>query len=95
MRASGGVGVAGGGSGGGWRMVKALGRQVGKLNPIDGCGGEMASATIRTTAAHFGMPVSTTHSISTAIMGVGFAKNPRALKLTVIERISTGLAASS
>jgi PiT family inorganic phosphate transporter len=33
------------------------------------------------------MPVSTTHSISTAIMGVGFAKNPRALKLTVIERI--------
>ena len=33
------------------------------------------------------MPVSTTHSISTAIMGVGFAKNPRALKFTVIERI--------
>ena len=33
------------------------------------------------------MPVSTTHSISTAIMGVGFAKNPRKLKLTVIERI--------
>jgi PiT family inorganic phosphate transporter len=33
------------------------------------------------------MPVSTTHSISTAIMGVGFAKNPRALKLRVIERI--------
>jgi PiT family inorganic phosphate transporter len=33
------------------------------------------------------MPVSTTHSISTAIMGVGFAKNPRALKWTVIERI--------
>jgi PiT family inorganic phosphate transporter len=33
------------------------------------------------------MPVSTTHSISTAIMGVGFAKNPHALKLSVIERI--------
>ena len=48
---------------------------------------ETASATILVTAAHFGMPVSTTHSISTAIMGVGFAKNPRALKLTVIERI--------
>jgi PiT family inorganic phosphate transporter len=38
-------------------------------------------------AAHFGMPVSTTHSISTAIMGVGFAKNPKALKFSVIERI--------
>ena len=36
---------------------------------------------------HFGMPVSTTHSISTAIMGVGFAKNPKALKWTIIERI--------
>ena len=33
------------------------------------------------------MPVSTTHSISTAIMGVGFAKNPKALKWTIIERI--------
>jgi PiT family inorganic phosphate transporter len=33
------------------------------------------------------MPVSTTHSISTAIMGVGFAKNPHALKWTVVERI--------
>ena len=44
-------------------------------------------ATILTMAAHFGMPVSTTHSISTAIMGVGFAKNPRSLKLGVIERI--------
>jgi PiT family inorganic phosphate transporter len=38
-------------------------------------------------AQNFGMPVSTTHSISTAIMGVGFAKNPRALKMSVIERI--------
>src|SRR5690606_24038650 len=45
-------------------------------------------ATVLTLAAHFGMPVSTTHSISTAIMGVGFAKNPRALKIGVIERIA-------
>ena len=58
-----------------------------KLHPINGFAAETASATILTTAAHFGMPVSTTHSISTAIMGVGFAKNPRALKLGVIERI--------
>ncbi len=72
---------------GGWRIVKTMGHKMVKLHPIDGFGAEMASATILTTAAHFGMPVSTTHSISTAIMGVGFAKNPRALKLTVIERI--------
>jgi PiT family inorganic phosphate transporter len=72
---------------GGWRIIKTMGHKMVKLHPIHGFGAEMASATILSTAAHFGMPVSTTHSISTAIMGVGFAKNPRALKLTVIERI--------
>ncbi len=72
---------------GGWKIIKTLGHKMVKLHPINGFAAETASATILTTAAHFGMPVSTTHSISTAIMGVGFAKNPRALKFTVIERI--------
>lgn len=72
---------------GGWRIIKTLGHKMVKLHPINGFAAETASATILSVAAHFGMPVSTTHSISTAIMGVGYAKNPRALKLTVIERI--------
>ncbi|MBP6299384.1 MAG: inorganic phosphate transporter [Arenimonas sp.] len=72
---------------GGWRIIKTLGHKMVKLHPINGFAAETASATILSVAAHFGMPVSTTHSISTAIMGVGFAKNPRALKLSVIERI--------
>jgi inorganic phosphate transporter, PiT family len=72
---------------GGWRIIKTLGHKMVKLHPINGFAAETSSATILLTAAHFGMPVSTTHSISTAIMGVGFAKNPHALKLTVIERI--------
>ncbi|HVR81349.1 MAG TPA: inorganic phosphate transporter [Luteimonas sp.] len=79
--------MAAGTAAGGWRIIKTLGHKMVKLHPIDGFAAETASATILTMAAHFGMPVSTTHSISTAIMGVGFAKNPRALKLTVIERI--------
>lgn len=79
--------MAAGTAAGGWRIIKTLGHKMVKLHPIDGFAAETASATILVTAAHFGMPVSTTHSISTAIMGVGFAKNPRALKLTVIERI--------
>ena len=58
-----------------------------KLLAIQCLAAESSSATVLSLAAHFGMPVSTTHSISTAIMGVGFAKNPRALKLRVIERI--------
>jgi len=72
---------------GGWRIIKTLGHKMVKLHPINGFAAETSSATILLTAAHFGMPVSTTHSISTAIMGVGFAKNPHALKLSVIERI--------
>jgi PiT family inorganic phosphate transporter len=72
---------------GGWRIIKTLGHKMVKLHPINGFAAETSSATILLTAAHFGMPVSTTHSISTAIMGVGFAKNPNALKLSIIERI--------
>ena len=72
---------------GGWRIIKTLGNKMVKLHPINGFAAETSSATILLAAAHFGMPVSTTHSISTAIMGVGFAKNPHALKLSVIERI--------
>jgi PiT family inorganic phosphate transporter len=72
---------------GGWRIIRTLGHKMVKLHPINGFAAETSSATILLIAAHFGMPVSTTHSISTAIMGVGFAKNPHALKLSVIERI--------
>ncbi len=72
---------------GGWRIIKTLGHKMVKLHPINGFAAETASATILSVAASLGMPVSTTHSISTAIMGVGFAKNPNALKWTVIERI--------
>ncbi|MBN8224485.1 MAG: inorganic phosphate transporter [Xanthomonadales bacterium] len=79
--------MAAGTASGGWRIIKTLGHKMVKLHPIHGFAAETSSATVLTLAAHFGMPVSTTHSISTAIMGVGFAKNPRALKFSVIERI--------
>lgn len=79
--------MAAGTAAGGWKIIKTMGHKMVKLQPIDGFAAETASATILVTASHFGMPVSTTHSISTSIMGVGFAKNPRKLKITVIERI--------
>ncbi len=79
--------MAAGTASGGWRIIKTMGHKMVKLHPINGFAAETSSATILTVAAHFGMPVSTTHSISTAIMGVGYAKNPRALKIGVIERI--------
>lgn len=79
--------MAAGTASGGWKIIKTLGHKMVKLHPIHGFAAETSSATILTLAAHFGMPVSTTHSISTAIMGVGFAKNPKSLRIGVIERI--------
>ena len=79
--------MAAGTASGGWRIIKTLGHKMVKLHPIDGFAVDTTSATVLMAAAHFGMPVSTTHTVSTVIMGVGFAKNPRALKLGTIERI--------
>jgi PiT family inorganic phosphate transporter len=58
-----------------------------KLYPVHGFAAETTSASILVTASALGMPVSTTHAITTSIMGVGCAKGFRALKLSVVERI--------
>ncbi|HEY1662147.1 MAG TPA: inorganic phosphate transporter [Verrucomicrobiae bacterium] len=72
---------------GGWRIIKTLGHKMVKIHPVQGFAAEATGATVLLTAAHFGMPVSTTHAITTSIMGVGSAKGFNALKLTVVERI--------
>jgi inorganic phosphate transporter, PiT family len=56
---------------GGWRIIKTMGQRVVKLDPIHGFAAETTAATIIFGASHFGMPVSTTHVISSAIIGVG------------------------
>ena len=58
-----------------------------KLQPIHGFAAETASSAVLLTATHFGIPVSTTHTITAAVMGVGTAKSLRAIKWTVVERI--------
>ena len=72
---------------GGWRIIRTLGHKMVKLHPVHGFAAEATGATVLLTAAHFGMPVSTTHAITTSIMGVGCAKGFNALKLRVVERI--------
>ena len=72
---------------GGWRIIKTLGQKMVKLHPVHGFAAEATGASVLFAAAHFGMPVSTTHAITTSIMGVGCAKGFNALKLTVVERI--------
>jgi PiT family inorganic phosphate transporter len=72
---------------GGWRIIKTLGHKMVRLHPVHGFAAETTAATILFTAATFGMPVSTTHAITTSIMGVGCAKGLNHLKLDVVERI--------
>ena len=72
---------------GGWRIIRTLGHKMVKLHPVHGFAAEATGATVLLTAAHFGMPVSTTHAITTSIMGVGCAKGFNALKPIIVERI--------
>ncbi len=56
---------------GGWRIIKTMGQRVVKLDPVHGFAAETAAATVIVVASHLGMPVSTTHVVSGAIMGSG------------------------
>ena len=56
---------------GGWRIVKTIGLKMTKLTPIHGFAAELSSAVTITVASQFGIPLSTTHTIGAAIMGVG------------------------
>ena len=79
--------MAAGTAAGGWRIIKTMGHRMVKLQPVHGFAAETTAATVLAITGHLGMPVSTTHAISTSIMGVGAAKRFSALKLGVIERI--------
>lgn len=79
--------MAAGTAAGGWRIIKTMGHKMVKLHPVNGFAAESAGATVLMVAAHYGMPVSTTHAITSSIMGVGCAKRFSSLKLNVVERI--------
>ncbi|MBN8482834.1 MAG: inorganic phosphate transporter [Xanthomonadales bacterium] len=79
--------MAAGTAAGGWRIIKTLGHKMVKLHPVNGFAAESASASVILAASHFGIPVSTTHNISSAIMGVGAAKRFSAIKWTIVERM--------
>ncbi len=72
---------------GGWRVVRTLGIRVTKLQPIGGFCAETAGAITLFLASHGGIPVSTTHTITGAIMGVGATKRLSAVRWGVARRI--------
>ena len=72
---------------GGWRIIKTMGTKVVKLDPVHGFAAETTGALTILGASHFGMPVSTTHVISSAIMGVGAATSPKSVRWIVARSI--------
>ena len=79
--------MAAGTMAGGWRIIKTLGHKMVKLQPVHGFAAETTAATLLAFTGSLGMTVSTTHSVTTAIMGVGCAKRFNALKYSLVERI--------
>ena len=74
---------------GGWKIIKTLGVKMLKLEPIHGFAAETSATAIIISASHFGLPVSTTHVISSAILGVGATKRLSAVRWGIAGKIVT------
>jgi len=72
---------------GGWRIVKTMGQRITKLTPFGGFCAESSGAITLFIASHFGIPVSTTHTITGAISGVGAAQRLSAVRWGVAGQI--------
>jgi PiT family inorganic phosphate transporter len=79
--------MAAGTAAGGWRIIRTMGHKMVKMQPVHGFAAETTAALILHGTATLGIPVSTTHVISTSIMGVGATKRFSAVKWGVVERI--------
>jgi PiT family inorganic phosphate transporter len=79
--------MAAGTAAGGWRIIRTMGQKMVKLQPVNGFAAETTSAIIIYGASTLGVPVSTTHVISTSIMGVGATRRLSAVKWGIVERI--------
>lgn len=79
--------MAAGTSAGGWRIIKTMGHRMVKLQPVHGFAAETTAATILAITGKYGMTVSTTHCITTAIMGVGATKRFSAIDGKIVRRI--------
>jgi PiT family inorganic phosphate transporter len=79
--------IALGTAAGGWRIMKTMGQRVTELEPVHGFAAETTAASVIYGASLLGMPVSTTHVISSSIMGVGTSRGPRGVRWGVARNI--------
>jgi PiT family inorganic phosphate transporter len=81
------VAMAAGTSVGGWKIIKTMGTKIFKIEPINGFSADLSSAAVIFTATMTHLPVSTTHAITSSILGVGAAKRFASVKWNVAGRI--------
>ena len=79
--------MAAGTMSGGWKIIKTIGSKIIRLKPIHGFAAETSAASIIIAASHFGIPLSTTHVISTSIMGVGSTMHANQVKWGIVKNI--------
>ena len=72
---------------GGWRIIRTLGMKIVKLEPVHGFAAETGAASVLLFTAHFGLPVSTTHTITSSILGVGATKRLSAVRWGLTSKI--------
>jgi len=72
---------------GGWRIIRTLGMKIVKLEPVHGFAAETGAASVLLFTAHFGLPVSTTHTITSSILGVGSTKRLSAVRWGITYKI--------
>jgi PiT family inorganic phosphate transporter len=72
---------------GGWRIIHTLGRKITHLEPPQGFAAETATAATLGLTAHFGFPVSTTHTISGSILGAGASTKPMSVNWKIVRHI--------
>ena len=85
--ASAALAMAAGTYAGGWRIIKTLGTRIAKIDPPQGFAAQTACASILWTTAHYGFPVSTTHTISGSVMGAGASRGLSAVRWGVAGNI--------
>ncbi|MFC1907813.1 anion permease, partial [Chloroflexota bacterium] len=74
---------------GGWRVIRTMGLKITALQPVHGFAAQVSAATVIEAASHFGIPISTTHCASSAIMGIGATKRFSAVRWGVAGNIVT------
>jgi PiT family inorganic phosphate transporter len=72
---------------GGWRIIKTVGRKIFKIEPMNGFTSDITSTIVLQTASAYGMPLSTTHVITSSIIGTGTALNSKSVNWGIVGKM--------